>query len=106
MRVEDIHDLARRRVDAIMQECRQGDRLVAQGASGHGLREFGLDLLLAARTPVAVDGVFGGLGLEFGWYVFDNAGTCATHAFQLAAAVGTLRQFMLDCSVDPLGLVA
>jgi hypothetical protein len=53
-----------------------------------------------------VDRVFCDLGLEVGWYVFDDAGAGATGSFQLAAAVGTFRQFMLDFPVDPFGLVA
>ena len=62
--VEDIDDLAGGDAQAVVQPGRQDDGAVAEGAVGQGVGDLGLDLLLAARAPVAVDRVLGDFGLR------------------------------------------
>ena len=54
MRVEDIDDLAGGDTQTVVQPRREGDGAMAEGAVGQSLGNAGLDLLVAAGTPVKV----------------------------------------------------
>ena len=101
--VEDLGDLARGGADAVVQKGREGDGAVAEGARRQGVGHDGLDLLFAARAPVAVDGVLGRLGVQVGGQIFDDAFAGTAGAFEFAAAVGAGGQLMVDLVVDALG---
>jgi hypothetical protein len=102
MGLEDIDHLFRGGADTVMEEGGKRDGLVAQRAGGHGVGDLGLDLLLAARAPIAVEGMLGGLDLQVGGYVFNDACASATGASEISAAVGAVRQLMFDVMIDVL----
>jgi len=60
--------------------------------------------MITKYVPVAVDGVFGGFGFQVGGDVFDDAGSGATGAGELAAAVGAGWQFVGLLVVDAFRL--
>ena len=70
-----------------MEPGRQDDGAVAEGAAGQGVGHPGLDLILAARAPVAVDGVLGDVGREAVGDVLGEVGASPPVAFEAAAAV-------------------
>ena len=71
---------------------------MSERAIGQRVRHFGLDLLLAARAPIAVDGVLDGLGFPIFGNVFEDARTRLTRAFQRPTAIRAGGK--LDCFVS------
>lgn len=86
-----------------MQPRGDRDDVVAQGAIRQGIRHVRLDLLSAARTPIAMDRVFGRFDLQVFGNVFDDASAGATGAKEFATAIGATRQFVRLLMVDDLG---
>ena len=101
--VEHIDDLPGGDAQAVVQPGRECDGAVAQGAVGQGVGDLGFDLLLAARTPVAVDRVLGNVGLQVVGDVFDDAGAGASGAGESAAAGGAGGELVRFAAVDVFG---
>ena len=70
---------------------------------GHGVGHDGLDVLLAGRAVVAVDGVLGDDGAEVLEEVLDGPRACAIASLKLPAAAGAAFETMLLVLVDALG---
>ena len=100
---EHIDDLAGGRAQAVVQPGGQDDGAVPEGAVGQGVGNRGLDLLLTARAPVAVDRVLGHLGLEVVGDVLDQPGAGPPGAREPPATGGAGGESVRRVAVDVLG---
>ncbi len=102
MEVEDLDDLRERVAQAVVQPGRKHQHAVAQRAAGQGVGHSWLDSLLALRTPVAMDRVFGDFRRNFR-NVLGITGASFPATLEFSAAVRAAIRAVFDLPVDPFG---